>query len=148
MCVSRQSQGLHILQVETRCTQAAKMECSEFGTAILVNVSVSSTLVLKFVLWFNKALGFSLACQILLRYWVFHVVDNCDCVFHIWCLHFTNIPDFEGLEHSKSGAEFRLDGPVGQVYAMIFDKNILFAGTQVTYYYKFPSFWSFYNRSD
>ncbi|GMN67434.1 hypothetical protein TIFTF001_036500 [Ficus carica] len=30
----------------------------------------------------------------------------------------------------QSGAKFRLDGPVGQVYAMIFDTNILFAATQ------------------
>ena len=37
--------------------------------------------------------------------------------------------------NTQSGAEFSLDGPVGQVYAMIFDKNILFAGTQVTYYH-------------
>ncbi|GMN68401.1 hypothetical protein TIFTF001_037457 [Ficus carica] len=41
---------------------------------------------------------------------------------------FVGLPNLVKAWNTQSGAEFSLDGPVGQVYAMIFDKNILFAG--------------------
>ncbi|GMN19616.1 hypothetical protein TIFTF001_049935 [Ficus carica] len=43
---------------------------------------------------------------------------------------FVGLPNLVKAWNTQSGAEFSLNGPVGQVYAMIFDKNILFAGTQ------------------
>ncbi|GMN36917.1 hypothetical protein TIFTF001_042533 [Ficus carica] len=43
---------------------------------------------------------------------------------------FVGLPNLVKAWNTQRSAEFSLDGPVGQVYAMIFDKNILFAGTQ------------------
>ncbi|GMN67488.1 hypothetical protein TIFTF001_036556 [Ficus carica] len=74
-----------------------------------------------------------------LRVWNCHT-GQCERVFNLGAevcslIHegpwiFIGLPNVVKAWNVQSNAEFSFDGPVGQVYTMIFDKDTVFAGTQ------------------